>query len=159
MRYRRLLTALLPLAFTACLSGAETITYPNIPIESTTFAASLNVNLAASTKTATGLYYRDIGTVGTGTLATGSSRVSVWYNAYFVDGQQFDAIVSPSTPFTFTLGTGFVIKGWDEGIVGMKVGGVRQLIIPPALAYGSSGYLSVPPNAVLVFTITLASVQ
>lgn len=158
MRYRHLLTALLPLAFTACLSGAETITYPNIPIESTTFAASLNVDLAASTKTATGLYYRDI-TVGTGTAATASSRVSVWYNAYFTNGQQFDAIVSPSTPFPFTLGTGYVIKGWDEGIVGMKVGGVRQLIIPPALAYGSSGYLSVPPNAVLVFNVTLAGVQ
>jgi FKBP-type peptidyl-prolyl cis-trans isomerase FkpA len=158
MRYRRLLTALLPLAFTACLSGAETITYPNIPIESTTFAAGLNVDLAASTKTATGLYYRDI-TVGTGTASTASSRVSVWYNAYFTNGQQFDAIVSPSTPFSFTLGTGYVIKGWDEGIVGMKVGGVRQLIIPPALAYGSSGYLSVPPNAVLVFNVTLAGVQ
>ena len=158
MRYRRLLTALLPLAFTACLSGAETITYPNIPIESTTFAAALNVDLAASTKTSTGLYYREL-TVGNGATATASSRVSVYYGAFFANGQQFDGLVSPSAPYSFTLGTQTVIKGWEEGLVGMKVGGVRQLIVPPALAYGSSGFQAVPPNAVLVFTVTLAGVQ
>jgi len=161
MRLRRLAAVLLlPIAFTACLEGTDTSTnpFPNVPIEQTTFAAGLNVDLAQSTKTASGLYYRDI-PVGTGATATATSKISVYYSAYFANGQKFDEIVSPSTPLVRTLGLTppELIKGWEEGIVGMKVGGTRQLIIPPELAYGSSGYLSVPPNAVLVFNVTLVA--
>jgi FKBP-type peptidyl-prolyl cis-trans isomerase FkpA len=160
MRLRRLSAVLLPLAFAACLEGTDTGTnpYPNIPIEQTTFAAGLNVNLTQSTKTASGLYYRDA-TVGTGATATATSKISVYYSAYFANGQKFDEIISPSNPLVRTLGLTppELIKGWEEGIVGMKVGGTRQLIIPPELAYGSSGYLSVPPNAVLVFNVTLVA--
>ena len=162
MRLRRLAALLLPIAFTACLEGSDTGTnpFPNIPIEQTTFAAGLNVNLAQSTKTATGLYYRDA-IVGTGTAAAASSTISVYYSAYFANGQKFDEIISPSTPLVRTLGATprQLIDGWEQGIVGMKVGGTRQLIIPPELAYGSQGYLQVPPNAVLVFNVSLINVQ
>jgi len=88
--------------------------------------------------------------------------VTVAYTAWLYDssktdgkGAQFD-----SNNYTFTLGTGQVIKGWDQGVVGMRVGGQRRLVIPPDLAYGSAGSSGViPPNATLVFDITLISVQ
>ncbi|HEU4721841.1 MAG TPA: FKBP-type peptidyl-prolyl cis-trans isomerase [Gemmatimonadaceae bacterium] len=161
MRLRRLAAALLPLAFAACLEGTDysTNAFPNIPIEQTTFAAGLNVNLAASTKTATGLYYRDVA-VGTGATATSTSRVSVYYAGYLANGTLFDSQTSPSAPYgPIQLGAGTFIKGWEEGMVGMKVGGTRQLIIPPSLGYGATGNNAIPPNAVLVFTIQLVAVQ
>ena len=162
MRLRRLTVALLPLAFAACLEGTDYSTdpFPSIPIEQTTFAAGLNVNLAQSTKTASGMYVRDI-TVGGGATAATTSTVSTYYAGYFPDGVKFGELASPSTPFTFKLNASpsEVISGWNEGIVGMKVGGVRQLIIPPALAYGANGSGPIPPNAVLVFNVTLQAVQ
>ena len=118
-----------------------------MPIESTTFAPSLGVNLSASTKTASGLYYRDI-RVGTGATLAAGQNVNVRYVGSFVNGTTFDA-----GPIPFQLGVGRVIKGWDEGLVGMKVGGSRQLIIPPSLAYGATGSGPIPPNTVLVFTV------
>ena len=161
MRLRRLAAVLLPIAFTACLEGTTpTNPFPNIPIEQTTFAAGLEVDLAQSAKTASGLYYRDI-TVGTGATATGTSRIGVYYVGYFPNGQKFDERASPSAPLVESLGQTppKFIEGWEEGIVGMKVGGVRQLIVPPELAYGSNGYLGIPPNQVLVFNVILDSVQ
>ncbi|HKP16541.1 MAG TPA: FKBP-type peptidyl-prolyl cis-trans isomerase [Gemmatimonadaceae bacterium] len=104
------------------------------------------------------MYTRDL-TVGTGAAATSTSLVNVYYAGYLANGQLFDARSSPSNPLPVTLGTSSVIKGWDEGVVGMKVGGVRQLIIPPNLAYGPSGSGVIPSNAVLVFTVQLVSVQ
>lgn len=162
MNLRRYAAALLPLAFTACLQGTDYSTnpYPNIPIEQTTFASELGVDLAASTKSSTGLYYRDV-TVGDGTAAGANSLVSTYYSGYLANGAKFGELLSPSTPFSFTVGAtpAEVIKGWDEGIVGMKVGGTRQLIIPPELGYGVNGSGPVPPNAVLVFTVQLVGVQ
>ena len=162
MRLRRLSSALLPLAFVACLEGTDYTTnpFPNVPIEQTTFAAGLNVNLATSTKTASGLYYRDL-TPGTGTTAGNNSLVSTYYVGYLADGSKFGELASPSTPFSFTLNAtpSQVIPGWNEGIVGMKVGGTRQLIIPPSLAYGATGSGPIPPNAVLVFNVQLVTVQ
>jgi FKBP-type peptidyl-prolyl cis-trans isomerase FkpA len=163
MRLRRLAAALLPLAFMACLEGTEASTnpFPNIPIEQTTFAAGLEVNLAASTKTASGLYYRDI-TPGTGATVTSTSTVTVYYTANFPDGQLLEQIISPSAPAgPITLGRTppEVIAGWEEGLVGMKVGGIRQLIIPPSLAYGAGGSAKVPPNAVLVFRVEMKTAQ
>jgi FKBP-type peptidyl-prolyl cis-trans isomerase FkpA len=161
MRLRRFAVALLlPLAFTACLEGTDfsTNVAPNIPIEQTTFASTLNVNLAASTKTASGLYIRDL-TTGTGAVATSTSLVSVYYAGYLSNGSLFDSRSSPSSPLAFVLGTGFVIKGWEEGLVGMRVGGKRQLVIPPSLAYGPAGFNAIPSNAVLVFNVELVSVQ
>jgi FKBP-type peptidyl-prolyl cis-trans isomerase FkpA len=91
--------------------------------------------------------------------------VSVTYTGWLYDtaqtdgkGRQFDSNAG-GTPFSFTLGTGFVIRGWDQGVVGMRVGGLRRLIIPPDLAYGSSGQGTIPGNATLIFDVELLSVQ
>jgi peptidylprolyl isomerase len=161
MRLRQLSAALLSLAFTACLSGSDynsSITAPNIPIEQTTFASTLNVDLSQSTKTTSGMYVRDL-TVGTGAVATSTSSVNVYYEGFLATGFRFDYKLSPSDPYAVKLGTKSVIDGWEEGLVGMKVGGKRQLIIPPELCYGPYGYGAIPSNAVLVFNIELVSVQ
>ena len=154
MRFARspLLALFAQLAFVGCLQGSDAITFPDVTVENTVFAASLGVNLASSTKTASGLYYHDL-TVGTGaTLASGDS-IGLHYHGYLSNGTQFDSNVSPATPFQFKLGVGRVIPGFDEGVIGMKVGGSRQLIIPSRLAYGSSGFRTIPPNQNLVFVV------
>ena len=148
MRFRHLAIALFPLAFAGCMGDSTTPNYPLVPIESTTFASSLNVNLAASTKTASGLYYRDI-TVGTGATIVSGMALNVKYSGALADGSVFDP--GPG-PYSFTI-PGQVIQGWNEGLLGMKVGGVRQLIIPSSLGYGMTGNRGIPPNAVLVFTV------
>ena len=161
MRLRQFAVALLPLAFTACLSGSDynsSITAPNIPIEQTTFASTLNVDLSKSTKTTTGMYIRDL-VVGTGALATSTSSLNVYYEGFLASGYRFDYKLSPSDPYNVKLGTRSVIDGWEQGLVGMKVGGKRQLIIPPELGYGPYGFGSIPSNAVLVFNIELVSAQ
>ena len=161
MRLRQLFVALVPFAFTACLSGSDynsSITAPNIPIEQTTFASTLNVDLSKSNKTSTGMYIRDL-TVGTGAVATSTSAVNVYYEGFLANGYRFDYKLSPQDPFNVKLGTRSVIDGWEQGLVGMKAGGKRQLIIPPELGYGPYGYGTVPSNAVLVFNIELVTVQ
>jgi FKBP-type peptidyl-prolyl cis-trans isomerase FkpA len=146
MRLRHIAVALVPLAFAACMSDTPTTVYPLVPIESTTFAPALNVNLATSTKTASGLYYRDI-TVGTGKTVTAGDTLNVKYVGQLADGSVFDSGTYR------TIIPGNVIQGWNEGLIGVKIGGMRQLIIPPALGYGSSGSGPIPPNAVLVFSV------
>lgn len=138
-------------ALAAC-SPTETVT----GIDNTNFAAGLGVNLAASTKTASGLYYRDI-TVGNGAIAVVGHTIAVHYTGYFTNGTIFDANGTNATPFSFALGSGQVIAGWDEGVVGMKVGGTRQLILPPSLGYGVNGSGPIPGNAILVFTVIMVS--
>ena len=104
--------------------------------------------------------------VGTGTAAAAGNTITVHYTGWLYDetasqyrGKQFDSSVG-KTPFSFKLGVGQVIAGWDQGVVGMKVGGKRTLIIPSALGYGSTGAGSaIPPNAALVFDVELLSVQ
>ena len=100
--------------------------------------------------------------VGTGALAGPGSLVTVAYTGWLHDssrtdakGAQFDS----NTAFTFRLGTGAVIRGWDQGVSGMRVGGQRRLVIPPDLAYGNQRRGSIPPNATLVFDITMNNVQ
>ena len=102
--------------------------------------------------------------VGTGALASTGNRVTVAYTGFLYDsskpngkGTQFDT----SSGFSFTLGAGQVIKGWDQGVAGMRVGGQRRLVIPPELGYGSTGAGGgvIPPNATLVFDITMNAVQ
>jgi peptidylprolyl isomerase len=97
---------------------------------------------------------------GNGTEATTGKKVTVQYvGVHFSTKKQFDASWDTGRPFPFTLGAGDVIKGWDEGVPGMKVGGRRQLVIPPALAYGPNGYPPViGPNETLVFVVDLVSV-
>ena len=103
--------------------------------------------------------------LGTGTLAESGHLLTVnytgwYYNASATDrkGPEFDSN-SGRGPFTFTLGGGEVIKGWDQGVTGMRVGGVRRLIVPPSLGYGSVRYGPIPPNATLLFEIELLDVQ
>jgi FKBP-type peptidyl-prolyl cis-trans isomerase FkpA len=100
-------------------------------------------------------------TVGTGAEAVAGKSITVSYTGTLADGTVFDSTAKDGgKPFTFTLGAGQVIKGWDQGVVGMKVGGVRKLVIPPDLAYGSQGAGStIPPNATLTFVVTLINVQ
>ena len=162
MRLRQLSAILLPLAFTACLSGSDynsSITAPNIPIEQTTFASSLNVDLSKSTKLPSGMYIRDL-TVGTGTAVTSTSTLSVYYEGFLASGFRFGVALSPSDPLSpVVLGNNSLIQGWDIGLVGMKAGGKRQLIIPPELGYGQFGRGQIPSNAVLVFNVEVLTVQ
>ena len=106
-----------------------------------------------------GLTYWDI-KPGTGPVAVTGHKVKVDYTGWLTNGKKFDSSVGTGRPFEFTLGGGEVIKGWDEGVAGMKVGGKRQLKIPPDLAYGASGYPPViPPNSTLIFDVTLRGVE
>jgi FKBP-type peptidyl-prolyl cis-trans isomerase len=111
------------------------------------------------TKTASGLEYWDI-KVGTGAVAETGHKVKVDYTGWLTNGKKFDSSVGTGHPFDFLLGGGQVIKGWDEGVAGMKVGGKRQLRIPPDLAYGPKGYPgAIPPNATLIFDVQLVDVK
>ncbi len=109
--------------------------------------------------TPSGLQIEDV-TVGTGTEAAEGNTVEVHYVGTFPDGKGFDSSRSRGRPFSFQLGAGRVIKGWDEGVAGMKVGGKRNLIIPPELGYGARGAPgAIPPNAVLHFEVELLKVS
>jgi peptidylprolyl isomerase len=110
-------------------------------------------------KTASGLEYIEV-EAGTGAQAEAGKTVSVHYTGKFQDGKVFDSSVPRGEPIAFPLGAGRVIKGWDEGIALMKVGGKAQLVIPPHLAYGERGAGGViPPNATLVFDVELVAVE
>lgn len=110
------------------------------------------------TTTASGLQYWDI-VVGTGATATPGIIVKVHYSGFLTTGEKFDSSRDRGVPFSFPLGAGQVIKGWDEGVAGLKVGGQRQLRIPPQLGYGATGAGSaIPPNATLIFDVQLLEV-
>ena len=130
-----------------------------------TVVSGLGQNNASPTKvtgkpksTASGVEYWDI-VVGTGATAVAGKTVSVHYTGWLTNGKKFDSSIDHGQPFTFPLGAGSVIKGWDEGVQGMTVGGKRQLRVPPELGYGARGAGGViPPNAILVFDVELLSV-
>jgi FKBP-type peptidyl-prolyl cis-trans isomerase len=117
-------------------------------------AASQEVTMAS------GLKYQDL-VVGTGAEAAAGKTVSVHYTGWLTDGTKFDSSVDRGQPLPpFKLGTGAVIKGWDDGVAGMRVGGKRKLTIPPGLAYGERGSPGViPPNATLMFDVELLGVN
>ena len=127
-------------------------------IEDTNFASALNVDLNTSTKTANGMYYRDL-TVGTGAAVSNGQSLDVRYTGWLSSGFQFDTNVGEPLPLTFTLGTGNVIQGWHEGLQGARVGTRRQLIIPAYLAYGPGGYGPIPGNAVIVFVVEIVAAR
>lgn len=111
------------------------------------------------TTTASGLQIEDI-TLGEGSAAAAGQSVSVHYTGWLTDGYKFDSSLDRNEPFDFPLGRGRVIPGWDEGVQGMQVGGVRRLTIPPELAYGSRGAGGViPPNATLIFEVRLLAIR
>jgi peptidylprolyl isomerase len=115
---------------------------------------------AQTVTTGSGLKYTDL-IVGTGPSPTTGQEVTVHYVGTLTDGTKFDSSRDHGTPFTFTIGTQQVIKGWDEGVMTMKVGGKRNLIVPPELGYGAAGTPGgpIPPNATLNFEVELLSVK
>lgn len=152
-------------AFSACTKKSETESAapaqgaapsaPSTPSTPTTSASS-----AGSVKTLPdGLKIEDV-KVGTGAEAVAGKLVSVHYTGTLADGKKFDSSLDRGQPFQFPLGQGRVIKGWDEGVAGMKVGGKRKLTIPAELGYGAAGAGGViPPNATLLFDVELLNVQ
>lgn len=106
----------------------------------------------------TGVNAQDI-TVGTGTPAMKGDTITVNYVGQLTDGKVFDSSIDRGQPFTFTLGAGQVIRGWDDGLVGMKVGGTRRLIIAPDFGYGSYAVGPIPPNSTLIFDVNLLKVE
>ena len=122
-------------------------------VERTQFAEALNVHLDQMVKRASGLYVQDL-TMGTGTFASRGRTAVVRFTGWRADGKQFD-----DGEITITLGTRQTIAAWEEGLLGMRVGGKRRLVVPPNLGYGARGAGNeIPPNTVLVFDMTLTSV-
>jgi FKBP-type peptidyl-prolyl cis-trans isomerase FkpA len=107
-----------------------------------------------------GLKYQDL-KVGDGAIAESGKTVQVHYTGWLTDGTKFDSSVDRGQPFSFRLGAGNVIRGWDEGVKGMRIGGKRKLTIPPDLGYGAAGTPGgpIPPNATLVFDVELLDVH
>lgn len=139
--------ALAPLLVGALLAGCgDDITFPP------EFDPSLAIDLAAMTKTPSGLYYQDLAP-GSGNAVKVGEQATVRYSGWLPNGKLFD-----SGSFPFTVGAGMVIEGFDEGVLGMRVGGKRKLVIPPGLGYGNQGQGSIPPNSTLIFEVELQKI-
>lgn len=155
-RAQRCAAAVVLVAAAAC-GGARQASGPappEQPLESVTFSRDLNIDLSRYTRTRSGGYYHDI-TTGTGVIAGPDRLVTVKYVVYLPDGT---AIQIQDTPTNFTIGPD-IIRGWREALPGMRVGGVRRIVLPPSLAYGNEKKEGIPQNAVLVFEIELLSVK
>jgi FKBP-type peptidyl-prolyl cis-trans isomerase len=133
----RLLAVLILLALAACGGGGDSGTSPS----------------GGGT-----LVIEDL-VVGTGATAAVGDTVTVHYVGTFTNGTKFDSSYDRGQPYTFRVGVGQVIPGFDQGVIGMRVGGKRRLTIPPSLAYGSQGQGSIPPNATLKFDVDLVSIE
>jgi len=127
-------------------------------------AAALACNNSPTTPTGAPFSSTDL-LVGSGTVAANGNTVTMNYTGWLYDstktdlkGLEFDTTTGGSS-FVFVLGTGSVIAGWDQGIVGMRVGGRRRLVIPPSLGYGGQRYATIPPNSTLIFEVELVNVQ
>ena len=127
-------------------------------IESTSFAPALGIELGSMSKTPGGAYIRDL-SPGIGEPVGPGQQVGIHYQGNLANGQPFDANGPTDPPYVFRLGAAEVVPGFDEGVRGMRVGGRRQVIIPPALGYGAQANGPIPANSILVFTIALVSVK
>jgi FKBP-type peptidyl-prolyl cis-trans isomerase len=153
-----------PVFVAAALTSLAASCTPELPvapatdIQNTTFASSLGIDLTKMTKTSSGLYYQDT-QVGSGTTVIAGYHVTVHYTLYLPNGVTVETSVGKS-PLQFTVGANprQVIAGFDEGMVGMRVGGTRKLIIPPELGYGAVETNGIPANSILVYTVQLISV-
>jgi peptidylprolyl isomerase len=149
-------TGLALTALAAALLACREVNAPNEDPATTTYAVALGVDVSRMTRTPSGLYYQDLVT-GQGTEADSGKTVRTYYTGWLTSGEQFDSNRG-KTPFQFVLGAGTVIKGWDEGIKGMRVGGRRRIVVPPALGYGGTTNDLIPAGSVLVFDVELVSV-
>jgi peptidylprolyl isomerase len=129
----------------------QAVSWVSMPIKASVLGAK-------AVTTPSGLKYEDI-VVGTGESPAPGKIVKVHYTGWLEDGTKFDSSVDRDRPFEFPIETGSVIKGWDEGVITMKVGGKRKLVIPPQLGYGARGIGPIPPNSTLVFEVELLGVQ
>lgn len=144
------------LALTGCNTAAQT---PAATAPAETPAAEAPVTETGTpTADVTELKVEDI-TVGTGAEAKPGDTVTVHYTGWLADGTKFESSKDSGRPFEFQVGSGLVIKGWDVGVAGMKVGGVRRLTIPADMGYGAQGSGPIPPNATIVFEIELLAVK
>ncbi len=142
------------------LAGPEAITPPSADISHTPATTKINGKTITLKSTPSGLQYYDI-KVGTGPSPDSGQTVAVQYVGALPDGTKFDSSYDHGTdPFEFPVGGGAVIKGWDEGVAAMKVGGKRRLVIPADLAYGAdSPTPNIPPNSTLVFDVELIAIK
>lgn len=148
----------LALSISACTKGCNKATTST---QESAQAQKPSGSTAASEKSSTenqGLIIEDI-VVGTGAEATPNKTVTVHYTGTLTDGTKFDSSLDRKEPFNFVLGVGQVIKGWDQGFAGMKVGGKRKLTIPPEMAYGPNAVGSIPANSTLIFNVELIDVK
>jgi FKBP-type peptidyl-prolyl cis-trans isomerase len=153
-----LITSVIALAITAGFAQGGATRKPAAKKPGTAASGPTKVT-GDPTRTASGLEYWDL-KVGTGATAATGQNVKVHYTGWLTTGKKFDSSVGTGKPFAFRLGASEVIKGWDLGVPGMKVGGKRQLRIPPNLAYGEKGYPgAIPANATLIFDVQLVAVK
>ncbi|GLC26298.1 FKBP-type peptidyl-prolyl cis-trans isomerase [Roseisolibacter agri] len=138
------------------VAACEEVTAPLEDPASTTYAPALGVNIGQMTRTASGLYVQTLVSTS-GAVADTGHTVTAYYVGYLTNGRQFDSNRGTGRPITFQLGRGQVIKGWDEGVRGMRVGERRRLVVPPQLGYGGSTSGIIPAGSVLVFEIDLVS--
>lgn len=156
-----LLPAFLLLLFTAACQEEGEVDQSTLPPErrvAEDYHVSLRVDLTEMEHRPSGLYVQDV-VEGEGARADSGDVVTVHYVGRLPNGNTFDSSRERDQPFEFALGYGRVIPGWDQGVVGMKVGGQRRLVIPPGLAYGASGTGPIPGNATLVFDVELLDVE
>ena len=159
MRPRLIVAGIFSLAIVGC--GTEPAPYLGSDPATEKYAASLGVDIAQMTEVNTALYKQDL-VVGTGATAANGDTLRVTYTGWLISGVSFDSNVG-KTPLPFVLGAGQVIPGWDQGMIGVQVGGKRRLVIGSRLAYGQAGagcdQLScvIPPNSTLVFDVQLVS--
>jgi FKBP-type peptidyl-prolyl cis-trans isomerase FkpA len=155
---KRALT-LIALVSAAAMAAAACESDPlRVDPRNVTFAPELGIDLDAMTRTSSGLYYQDV-EEGDGAIATAGSTVSAFYRGWLPNGTLFDEALPPDDPIRFPLGVGAVIAGWDEGVAGMRVGGVRKLVIPPSIGFGNQANGPIPANSVLVFEVNLVEVE
>jgi FKBP-type peptidyl-prolyl cis-trans isomerase FkpA len=158
MRARHVIAAIAIIGSAACSGNAGGAGNPaNTPqplmsdAERVAFSPSLGIHLDSMTRRASGLYVQDL-TAGSGAVGVRGKTVVVRYTGWLANGTQFDR-----GEITVTLGTFKTIRAWEEGLLGMRVGGRRRLVVPPSLGYGDKGAGEIPPNAVLVFEMEMTA--